>query len=358
RDITDELMQDQVLKVEVFDRSAALGIKSEDMQGILDLVTDKLVELMFNATTGWAVKPDREVAVEQGQIQGRQERGWFSQVFGGARDEKYVTDDQFVIKDRKDVRINKFYLNLSKSTTIKVPVVASGNLGGLFQALGKDERYFRVVNLDDPTFQKREVHFQIDGEFAESFKDILNYVTVSFKKSYGEDANDVTKDLVFKRSDLDAGTDFKVVSYPRLSVPNDDWLNYEYRISWSLKGSNTTVQLPKGNAWNKSKEAAISLSPPFSKHLVEIDADRKLFEEGGARSASIRFFVIMGGKAQPQKTVVLRSTDTENSVRTSLYHDPGEPIVYQITWYYDDGTKQLDPKELKSDYLFLVPPTE
>jgi len=78
-------VQDQSLKVEVFDRSEALSIKAEDLEAILDLVTNKLIELMFDAETGWARIPPTETAVEQGQIKDRQERGWFSKVFGGAR---------------------------------------------------------------------------------------------------------------------------------------------------------------------------------------------------------------------------------------------------------------------------------
>jgi len=108
RNISDELVQNSSLKVEVFDRSQALGIKADELQAILDLVTNKLIELMFDTETGWARVPPTETAVEQDQIKGRQERGWFSKVFGGARDEQYVTDNQFVLKKKEDIRSNKF----------------------------------------------------------------------------------------------------------------------------------------------------------------------------------------------------------------------------------------------------------
>ena len=357
RKISDELVQNQVLDIEVFDRSKALGIKADDMEGILNVITDKLVEIMFDAESGWAQKPEKETAVEQGQIEGRQKRGWFSRVFGGARDEKYVTDDQFVLKKREDIRVNKFYLNLSKSTTLKVPVYTSGNLGGLYDALGEDEKYFRVVNLDDPDFQKREIHFQVDAEFAESFKDILNFVSVSFKKSYGEGENDVTNDLIIKKDDLENGTSFKTISYPRLGRTDSDWLKYEYKISWSLKGSEKVIKIPKTeNKWLSSIEPAVSLTPPFRKQRVEIDADRALFQETGVRSATVRFFVILDGKAQHQKTVLLRVGDAENSSSIALYHDTKEPILYQVSWYTSKGQVKEIPKELIEDYLFLVPP--
>jgi hypothetical protein len=357
RQISDELVQNNVLNIEAFDRSA-LGVKTDDMADLLNLITNKLIALMFDAKTGWAQKPETEVAVEQGQIQGRQQRGWFSRVFGGARNEQYVSDDQFVIKSRKDIRSHKFYLNLSQATTIKVPIYTSGNIGGLFfESLGQEERYFKVVNLDDPDFQKRSVHFQVDGRFAESFRDIINFVSVSFKKSYGDQHSGVTKDLIFKKSDLENGGDVQMVEYPRLGLASPGWLSYDYRLSWSFKGSDQTIMVPSANdEWLKASEPAISLIPPFEKRIVIIDADRSFFSEAGYKTASIRFFVILNDKPQLQRNIILRAGDAENSRQIALYHDTEEPVIYQLTWHSKDGSKKEDPKELSDDYLFLIPP--
>lgn len=356
RDITDKLVQNQMLKIEVFDRSKGLSVNAGDMDGLLTIVTNKLIELMFDAKTGWAQKPPQETAVEQGQIPVRQERGFFANVFGGHDNAAYVTDHQFVIKSRKDIRVNTFYLNLSKATTIKVPVYTAGNLSGLYRALQDRDKYFRIVNLDDPDFQKRAVTFQVDGTFAESFNDVLNFATVSFRKVYGDDRYDVTSDLVFKRDDLAKGVDFQNIEYPRLGQQNASWLDYEYRISWSIKGDNKTIVFPPGDQWLKSKEPSVSLTPPFAKRVVEIDADRQFFKEGDYRSATIRFFVILSGKAQPQKTVVLRAEDAVSTLKTALYHDKNEPVAYQVTWYSAAGKKEMPAEELKDDYLFLIPP--
>ena len=101
------------------------------MDGIMKMVTDKLIELMFDTKAGWAKDPEREKAIEGGQIPGRRERGYFWQVFGGADNTAYVSDNQYVLKNRKDVQVNTFYLNLTKSTTIRVPVNTTGNIAGL-----------------------------------------------------------------------------------------------------------------------------------------------------------------------------------------------------------------------------------
>ncbi len=363
RKITDEMVQNQKLNIDVFDRSQGLGIKTDDMSSILSLVTDKLIELMFDAETGWAKQPEKETAVEQGQLLGRRKRGFFSKVFGGAQDEKYVTDNQFVIKKRSDVKVNKFYLNLSKSTTIKVPIYSSGNISGLYDVFKEDpaskDKYFRVVDLEDIDFLKREIIFQLDGGYIDSFNEILNSVTVSFKKQYGEGHNDVTRDVIIKRGDLEKGADYKNVFYPRLGIKGASWLDYEYKLSWNLKGDTKTIRLPKGkDSWIKANDAAIALTPPFTKRVVQIDADRTFFKESNIQACSIRFYTILNGHPKPQRTVILRKNDAENTTKVNLYHDKDEPVVYQVSWYTTNGQTEQSPKPLENNYLFLIPPQE
>lgn len=363
RKVTDQLRQNQLLKVDVFDRSAGLGIDTKDMQAILSTVTDKLIELMFDAKEGWSQTPPTEVAVEMNQIKGRQERGWFSSVFGGAQNTPYFSDNQFVLKKRTDIRVHNFYLNLSKSTTIKVPVYTSGNLGGLYDTLstGADSlKYFRLVNLNDGSFEKRDIIFQVDGEFADSFKDILNFVTVSFRKVYGGNHNDVTGDKTFKRGDLEKGGDIQSISYPRLNIFSSDWLDYEYRVSWSLRGENLVVRDPPNESqWKKSKASAVSLIPPFKRRTVEVDADRALFKEAKKVSATVRFAVQVAGKPVQQRSITLRANDATSTAKVTLYHDPDTPVAYEVVWYDSNGNKKsLGLSVLTTDnYLLLVPPS-
>ena len=58
RQVIDDLQKKGGLKVEVFDRSAGLGIKTSDMDGILSLITNKLTEIMFDTKTGWSKEPE------------------------------------------------------------------------------------------------------------------------------------------------------------------------------------------------------------------------------------------------------------------------------------------------------------
>jgi len=361
RKITDQLITDKAITVDVFDRSAGLGIDTKDMQGILDTVTDKLVELMFDNKEGWAKTPPRETAVEMDQIKGRQERGWFSSVFGGAQDTPYFSDNQFVLKKRTDIQVHTFRLNLTKSTSIKVPIYTSGNLGGLFDSLdvGRNKgKYFRTVNLDDPDFQKRDVMFQIDGEFAESFKDIFNQVTVSFRKIYGGGRDDVTSDLTFKKADIEKA-DFQNVAYARLGIQGADWLNYEYRASWSLRGRNRSLQDPPGvERWNKSSAPGVALVPPIAKRTVEVDVDRSRLKDAGVSSMTVRFVCMLAGKAEEQRSLILRPTDTSSVSKVTLYYDPDTPVAYEVTSFDTSGKPTRGGLQvLQESYLPLQPPS-
>lgn len=356
RKIVDDLKQNGTLTVDVFDRTSALGIKDNDLDAILQLVTDKLIELMFNTESGWSKEPDREVAVEPGQFKGRQNESWFSRTFLGSKDTKYYTDNQYVMKKREDIRTKTFYLNLSQSTTVKVPVYSSGNLGGLFGTL--DSKYFRIVDMNDPAFQIRDLHFQVDGDYVDSFQDIINFVSVNFRKKYDAAHDDETKQITISYQDVKGGNTIRAINYPRLGFTTSDWLNYEYQVGWSIKGENRTLKIPDGqDKWIKSNEPAISLRPPFDKRVIEIDADRTLFRDAGVASAVIDFATVLAGTARRYKSIALRAGDAVSSVSAAVYHDNGEDIVYRVTWYSKDGKQSRTGLQiLDSDYIYLVPP--
>ena len=348
RNVVDDLKRTGGLKVDVFDQTSGLGIKAGELEAILSLVTNKLTELMFDTKAGWAKDPEKIDAMAGVTDAGRQEDNLGEEIgqaianaasFGLAnafnprdKNPKYITDDQYVLKDVKEVKSNKFYLNLSKTTTIKVPVHSSGNIGGIFQAYGQDQRYFRIINMNEKKKKKREVHFQVDGEYLDAFNDLVNFVAVNFRKKYPNGHEDVTEKLLFNAADLKAGLSLKSISFPRLGVETADWINYEYQILWSLKGDTRVIRIPSDEAkWIKSGDPAVSLVLPFKKEYIEVDADRALFKEKNTASANISFGSKIGGKSMITRSLTLRANDPESNSKVSVYHDPNTPVVYRTT---------------------------
>jgi len=356
RDVVDQLRRDGTLKIEVIDRSAGLGIKGDDMAGILQLVTDKLTTLMFNDSSGWSKAPATEVAVERGQLQGRQSRGFLSRLFKGSGNQSYVSDDQWVLKQRKDIRQSTFTLVLSKNSSIRVPVSTSGNLGGLYQEDSQDTRSFRIVNLADAAFEFRPVYFQLDGDFLDAFQETINFVSVSFRKTYaGQPA--FTKSIQLSRADLEAGRTTATIAFPRLGLTGKDWTQYEYQVRWSLRGGPTLSVPAKPDEWIKSSDAAISLVPPLTKRIVEIEADRQGFAGQGVNTGVVEFAILQAGRPKLERKATLRAADAVPTSRVALYVDRDSPIAYRVSWHSANRSQEDKLAVLESDYLFLTPPS-
>jgi hypothetical protein len=353
RKISDELVRTGGITIEVVDRSKSLGVDAGAMQGVLDIVTTKLTDLMFDADSGWAKAPEKEQAVAASA--GRQERGGFTKWFAGTGDQPYTTDNTYMLKKRKDITRNSFTLNLAQSSTIRVPFDSSGNLGGIYAEFKDDARYFRVVNLADTAFEKRQVHFQIDGNYLDSFQDTINFVSVNFRKTYA-DQPAYTSSLVFTNDDVKAGRTVKQIEYPRLGAEEKDWRGYEYQVRWSVR-DRPTVSVPKKEEdWIPTEDPAISLVPPFERRIVEIDSDAELLKGAGIMTAVVEFATPLVGKPQLQKKATLRASDPDLRRTVSVYHDRDKPVAWRVTWFSRKGQVRAMPAGLETDYLLLVPP--
>jgi hypothetical protein len=245
---------------------------------------------------------------------------------------------------------------LTKNATIRVPIDTSGNLGGLYAELASDPKYFRIVNLADPAFEFRPVYFQLDGEFLDAFQDAINFVSVNFRKNYpGQPA--YTKSIQLSRADLDAGRTTHNLQFPRLGMSGADWTQYEYQVRWSLRGGPTLSVPAKEDAWIKSSDAAVSLTPPMVRRVVEIEADRQLFKDRGMNTAVVEFAVMQGGKPKLERKATLRVSDATPTSKVSVYADKNSPIAYRVSWHSAAGSREGKLAVLESDYLFLSPPS-
>jgi len=344
RRITDEMVRKATIKIEVTER-AGLGIDTASMDAITNLITDKLVNLMFDAETGLSKLPEKEVAVEHGQIPGRKKASWFQRTFlGGSGNQQYITDNQYVMKKREDIQTNTFFIDLTKRTTIRVPVHTAGNMGGLYDSFKDDQKVFRVVNLDDPSFEMREVYFMVDNEYLAAFQDTVNFVSVSSRKQY-EKSHDVTEQLMFDSRDISEGRTSKPVRYPRLGVTDSSWLNYEYRVNWSVR-DRPTVTIPAGeDEWLSATDSTIALIPPFTKLTVgvEVDGTEDDFLANGVHSARVEMRWPIVGTMRSATKAALRYNDQEPRKEFIIYYDRDAAPEYRVTWYEKGGTgRQTD----------------
>ncbi len=355
RDVVDELVRTGDIKVEVLDRLPE-DTANQAMQSLVDMVTAKLTEIIFDTKTGFTAVPKKEQTVEKGQLKGRQKKGWLAQLFTSSGNQKYVTDNQYVIKNRKDINRAVFSINLTRRSVVKVPVDTAGNISGLYEAFKDDPQMFRVVNLADPAFQKRDIFFRIDGEFTSAFEEIMNFAGVSLRKSY-EGHADATGELLFTREDIRAGTVSKSWRYARLGQKKDSWLGFDYRTTWSIKGGQSVKEPKVEGEWLHSTDPIVTLAPPLQRFDLEVDADRFLFEDAAMRSASLEVRYNVFGKSQTKRLSVMRATDAESVSSAVLFHDPGSTLEYRVNWYpAREKPIKGNWQGLDESYLMLLPP--
>ena len=212
--------------------------------------------------------------------------------------------------------------------------------------------------MDDAAYQRRSISFQVDGEFVDAFDDIINFVTVNFRKKYSNGQTDVTNQIIINGNDLKKGISLKEIEYPRLGLENSDWLNYEYQTLWSFKGKTKTVRYPAdGSQWISSSDPGVSLIPPLIKEYIEVDGDRQQFLSDGIASVNINFASVQGGDKKIIRNIILRAGDPGSTNKVALYHDASAPIIFRETWYSKEkGKSESDMSVLKSNFIFLSPP--
>ncbi|MDI6829580.1 MAG: hypothetical protein QME62_13970, partial [Armatimonadota bacterium] len=90
--------------------------------------------------------------------------------------------------------------------------------------------------------------------------------------------------------------------------------------------------------------------------VVEVDADRGLFNDNGVISANLVFEYPL--LREPKRTrVTLRARDTESTSQVTLYMDKGAKVKAKVTWYFKDGRHVVqDLGETRETYFVLIPP--
>ena len=358
RSIVDELTRTGVVNIDVLDRMPEDKL-NQHMQSLVNMISNKLTETIFDQKTGFTAIPKKEKAVEKGQIKRRQKKGWLAKLFTGTGNQKYYSDDQYVLKKRSDINKASFRINLNRRAVIKVPLFTAGNISGLYSAFKegayKDkESMFRVVNLADPSFQKREVFFRVDGDFTDVFEKNLNFAAVAIKKEYKAKGQDTaTGELVFTREDIRNGVFSKSWKYARLGQKSAKWMDYAYQVDWSLKGGKKV----EDSDWQGTNAPIVTIKPPLIRLDLEVDADRFSIDEAGYRSAMLEVRYTIFGKQKKERVAVMRATDADSLDNAVLFHDPDTKVEYRLTWYPVEGKKyQSDWMQVDESYLVIYPP--
>lgn len=363
QNIVDELSQEQIIKITSTETGAAFDISSARWEKLVEVVTDKLIETLFDTKTGWSRPVEREVIGED--IQGRVEGGTVSSSFLGApgfasgesgyrEHTDYVPDDQYVLKQRDDIRINTFRMDLTRSQVIRAPYVSTGNIGGLFKRYDGNPKYFQVIDLDDVAMQKVPLSFLIDGSYVAAFDSLLDSVTVDV--AHGEGANARTHSIRLAAADITSKNELSLgpIELKRLGSAEPNWRKYRYRVRWNVRGRPDSIEDPAGGGWFEKATTTPRIAPPLERTDLKIDIDPEVFKDPDVRAVTVELMARFLGEADILRTVhATADEEARQSEEIALFHDPNAKIAARVTYIRRTGPERMKPVWVADHYVLV-----
>ena len=354
REQVDVLERNGVINVEVTDR-AGLDLDSGQMDTLLNSVTDKLIDMLFDSTQGLSALPSPDAAPK---LEGREKRSFFAEVFGGHEQPKYVTDNQYTVRERKDIRKGTFDLTFTRNTTIKVPYNTAGNMQGFYDEFKEDESVFRIVNLNSEVFERRPIFFMLDGELRDVFGVLVNSVSIEFVKKYGAGRSDFADDAVLTYKDVVTDSIFqRELNYPRLGeMSADKFRAYEYRLRWSFVGGASASIPADPEEFISATDSTQALAPPGELIAVEVYANRTLMEERNLLRGELQLQFRFLGNDESERVGIHVNRGEDTKVRTILY-DSKTNVRQRVVWIDGEGQQLCGQcmKVLNSASVLITP---
>lgn len=327
-------------------KSHAIKLRSSgsdaSMEGLLNTVYSKLLELMFRP-----VEPERVPADQGGGIMQA-----LSQIGGangpmGAR--KTVGFGASVGYQRKEMRSEgTSQLSFNHRSNVERHSFATFQIGDFHKRYGKDNRYFRAVNLGDPTFQQREVHVSVDAALLPDFEQYVNTVTVTMRKDH-QNGEQTLREVVLDRASVKKGVgDLRMVYGWNGDQDRLVWLDYSYRTRWSFKGGGAFE-----TDWTKTSAPMIDLFAPYEHRTVQLVGDGGALKSKGVRAVIVQLdYPFFGERRRPQ--LVVRPEDAIEEKQVQITLPLGQPdYEYVVTWQMA-GNKRLTDKRRDASGLIFV----
>ncbi len=173
-------------------------------------------------------------------------------------------------------------IRLDSRLAMKKPHTLVGNLGRWYDAVRDNPNCVAAVNLNDPFFQHRDIHFILDLDAKDLFEQQANYVTVNVRKkrASGNPFEDrVTIDEKFvKEKGINA-----TLTYARGEDTNPD--AYEYQTQWSFRGGQVW---PASPAWQKGSWEGVTLAAPIAPRTIDVEADLEAMKASGITRITVQ----------------------------------------------------------------------
>jgi len=226
------------------------------------------------------------------------------------------------------------------------------NVGDL-RSLKEDPTVFRQVNLDDPLYVQRTVVASVDGVNSQDFTQFINGVSVQMTKRHAGGAITQPQPIVIDRTNFVAqGNDFQMV-YGWKPGDNDRrrWLEYDYDVTWSFFGGRTVRENVR-----KSTDAAITLSPPLQRRVVELQGNPAALNAAQVRTITVQVYYDTGSGAMQSTrpiTLTVASGKLSSNIEFLLPKDKYD-YQYEITWRLAGNVTRTSGRISTSEAILLL----
>ena len=334
--VFDELRRDNSIRL------TSAGSDSA-MEALLTTVYTRLLELMFKPVQIESVPADKRGGLEAALgalVDGK------SGALGSRRTTGFGAYAGYQAKDIQSSGTT--VLDFNHRASVDRHAFITFNIGDLYRRYGQQPDYFRAVNLEDPTFQQREVHVGVDGALLPEFDSFINSVTVTLRKIH-EDGQQTLRELVLDRAAIDRSAgDLRLVYGWSGDRDRLAWLGYDVRTRWSFKGGGSYQ-----TDWHGADAPMIDLFAPYERRRVQLSGDPARLAELGVRAVVVQVEYPFFG-TQRRQQVVLQSGESpdEKGFDITLPRDLFE-YDYSIVWQLAAGERRTRRGHDGSGLIFI-----
>ncbi len=245
-------------------------------------------------------------------------------------------------------------IRLNSRIALKKPYTLVGNLGRWYDGVRDNPNCVAAVNLNDPFFQHRDIHFILDLDAKDLFEQQANYVTVNVRKkrASGNPFEDrVTIDEKFlKEKGINA-----TVTYARGEDTNPD--AYEYQAQWSFRGGQIWPATP---TWQKGSWEGVTLAAPLAPRTIEVEADLEAMKASGVTRITVQIHYPRLG-TEVEENISLSVVKGEPTASRKIFMDrDARGYAYRLVVDHKTDGKLATPWSAKvgDDYVFAAIPKD
>lgn len=332
----DKLREEGAIKI--------TGVEASDkMQAVIETTYRKLLDIMFEPiqTNEGSANAANPLASVMGLLTGSSGSGGSSSGGSGLTSTFKIS---FGYKMKEIKKKGKFVLDLNKSLSDELEFRFDDNFGNL-----KCPKCFRQVNLDDPLYRQREILLSIDGLNFDQFGKYINFVTVTIKKTHGNDETTIDEQRIAQKDFSNAGNLFRLL-YGWKDQADDDraqWLKYDYKTTWSFFGDYQTVQ-----DWTTTDQVGLNLAPPFHPVAVSVEANPDSLQRAAIRLVTVKFYYDYGA-GEKMEQVSIKSSDKNMAQKAEFMLKKNQyEYTYEVIWKLA-GNATVSTGKLKSTDTML-----